>query len=161
PRRRVAVKLLHARTPSLSRRFEVEIATLARLSHPGIASILSAGEDGGQLYFAMELVEGERLDRRAATLPLRERLVLPARVCDAVHHAHQKGVIHRDLKPANVLVAGDQPKVLDFGIARVLDAAPGARATTSGYLVGTPAYMSPEQVEQADADARSDVYALG
>jgi eukaryotic-like serine/threonine-protein kinase len=164
PRRRVAVKILHAGTPAMSRRFQIEVQTLARLAHPGIAAIHAAGEDQGRLYFVMELVAGEPLDRRAAALGPAERLAVLARLADAVHHAHQKGVIHRDLKPANVLVCGDrgdQPKVLDFGIARLLDADPGERATASGYLVGTPAYMSPEQADQGEIDARSDVYALG
>jgi WD40 repeat protein/predicted Ser/Thr protein kinase len=161
PSRRVALKVLHAAAPDRSRRFELEIATLARLAHPGIAAIHAAGTDGGWLYYAMELVDGERLDRHAATLGLRERLALLARVCDAVHHAHQKGIVHRDLKPANILVRGDQPKVLDFGIARLLDADPESRATLAGQIVGTPYYMSPEQAAHEDVDARSDVYALG
>src|SRR5262249_43538812 len=148
-------------TEGMRRRFELEIATLARLQHPGIAAIYSSGSDGQRVYFAMELVAGERLDRHAARLPDAAKLELCARIADAVHHAHVKGVIHRDLKPANILVAGEQPKVLDFGIARLVDVPLDERATMTGVLVGTPAYMSPEQAGFGDADARSDVYALG
>src|SRR5262249_31721976 len=148
-------------TAAMRRRFEQEIATLARLQHPGIGAIYSSGTDGERLYFAMELVAGERLDRHAARLSDARKLALLPPVADAVHHAHVKGVIHRDLKPANILVDGEQPKVLDFGIARLIDVPLEERATMTGVLVGTPAYMSPEQATFGEADARSDVYALG
>ena len=123
---------------SMARRFELEMNILARLQHPGIAQIYDAGasdsEGHGDAYFVMELVRGPCLTDRTAELGVRERLELVARVCDAVHHAHQRGVIHRDLKPGNVLVdlAGGsgagrdtmgQPKVLDFGVATIVDAA--------------------------------------
>ncbi len=174
PRRRVALKVL--RSPFASeeerRRFEHEGRALAWLNHPGIATVYATGSAdagaGPQAYIAMELVRGERLDAYAARagLDARARLELLARLCDAVHHAHQKGVIHRDLKPGNVLVDADgQPKVLDFGVARVHDGEFEAvtRQTSAGELLGTLPYMSPEQVRADPAliDVRTDVYALG
>jgi tetratricopeptide (TPR) repeat protein len=154
------------------RRFEHEGMLLGRLKHPGIAQIYEAGTvetDQGPLPFlAMELVTGVPLHRHAEDhgLGLRDRLELFAKVCDAVQHAHQRGVIHRDLKPANILVdESGQPKLLDFGIARATDG--DLKATTlntgAGQLLGTVPYMSPEQVagDPRELDTRSDVYALG
>jgi WD40 repeat protein len=165
----VALKVIRAELagPSLRRRFELETNILGRLSHPGISRIYEAGADGDTCFFAMELVEGRPLTAHADARGLdpRARLDLLARVCDAVHHAHVKGVIHCDLKPANILVQEDgQPKVLDFGIAKIVDPDTALTgATLNGQIVGTPAYMSPEQTAcAAEAlDARSDVYTLG
>jgi tRNA A-37 threonylcarbamoyl transferase component Bud32 len=173
PRRTVALKVIKpglARSEVL-RRFEQEAQALGRLQHAGIAQIYEAGTAdtgfGPQPYFAMEFIQGESLGQYAEAhgLSTNERLGLMAEVCDAVHHAHQRGLIHRDLKPGNILVdANGHPKVLDFGVARVTDGGQQAtRQTDIGQLVGTLAYMSPEQV-QADpleVDTRSDVYALG
>ncbi|MFL6415778.1 MAG: protein kinase domain-containing protein, partial [Bryobacteraceae bacterium] len=173
PRRRVAVKIIkHAFAgPELLRRFEREAEVLGRLHHPGIAQIYEAatGESGGrpQPYFAMELIRGESLLRYAEEqqLSTRPRLELMIQVCEAVQHAHQYRVIHRDLKPANILVEeGGRPKILDFGVARLTESdTEVTRQTYVGQLVGTPAYMSPEQVgaEPQELDERSDVYALG
>lgn len=175
PRRSVALKVLRAglSTPELVRRFEFEADALGRLHHPGIASIYEAGVVGTQNhprpYFAMELVQGLPLDLwvESNRPTVRERLALAASVCDAVQHAHARGVIHRDLKPANILVRTDgtaHPKVLDFGVARATDPGAGlAEATQHGQLVGTLAYMSPEQLagEHDAVDIRSDVYGLG
>ncbi|MHC5064570.1 MAG: tetratricopeptide repeat protein [Planctomycetota bacterium] len=174
PSRRVALKVLRPglATPSLLRRFEHEAHVLGWLDHPGIARIFEAGtattEQGPQPFFAMELVRGEPATQHAEhmQLGLRERLELIARIADAVHHAHQKGVIHRDLKPGNVLVdESGQPKVLDFGIARVTDSDLDVTTmqTRTGELIGTLAYMSPEQLEgdPSAIDLRSDIYALG
>jgi eukaryotic-like serine/threonine-protein kinase len=175
PRRDVALKVIRpsAATPAMLRRFVREAEVLGRLQHPGIAQIFEAGtaDVGGgaeQPFLAMELVIGEPITdyARRAGLGLRERLDLIARLCDAVEHAHQRGMIHRDLKPANILVDGlGQPKILDFGVARAIDAGlPGATmATEVGTLIGTLAYMSPEQVggDPASVDTRSDVYGLG
>ena len=173
PRRRVALKVIRPgmASPELLRRFEQESQALGRLQHPGIAQIYEAGTAdtgfGSQPYFAMEFIAGQHLlyYAGARTLTVRERLELMARICEAVHHAHQRGLIHRDLKPSNILVdENGQPKILDFGVARVTDCdAHATRQTDVGQLVGTLAYMSPEQVlaDPLELDTRSDVYALG
>ena len=171
PRRVVALKVMRAgpANANLLRRFELECDALARLQHPGIAQIYESGAAhsafGTQPYFAMEFIRGAPLLEYAAGrgLGVRERLGLAIKVCEAVHHAHERGIVHRDLKPGNILVdEAGQPKVLDFGVARIADThLPGQ--TEAGQVVGTLAYMSPEQVlpGQAELDARSDVYALG
>jgi WD40 repeat protein/serine/threonine protein kinase len=171
PRRTVALKIIRTGLASatLVQRFTHEAQILGRLHHPGIAHVYEAGlAEDGQPFFAMEFIRGLPLDEyaRQTRLDLGARVGLLARVCDAVQHAHEQGVIHRDLKPANVLVdETGQPKVLDFGVARATDAdlLTGAGLTRTGQLLGTPNYMSPEQVaaNPAAIDRRSDVYALG
>lgn len=191
PRRVVALKVLQpgAASRQALRRFEHEAEVLARLEHPGIARLYEAGsfDDGAgpQPYFAMEYVDGKPLTEyaQAAGLDRTARIELMIRVCEAVEHAHQKGVIHRDLKPANILVSEaaerrsddatkrgpnaepGQPKVLDFGVARAVGGEAVARsmATMAGQIVGTLAYMSPEQARgnPEDVDTRCDVYSLG
>lgn len=174
PRRKVALKVIRAGIagPRLMRRFEFEAQVLARLEHPSIARIYDAGMidagTGAQPFFAMEYVEGLTLDTyiNRNRLSVRERLKLIAEICDAIHHAHQKGVIHRDLKPANILVdAAGRPRVLDFGVARATDADTNSATmrTDIGQLIGTVPYMSPEQLsgDPNDLDIRADVYALG
>ena len=163
--------------PSLLRRFEHEAQALGRLRHPGIAQVYEAGihqdASGRFPFIAMEYVEGPCITdyARRENLPARRRLELVVKICDAVQHAHQKGVIHRDLKPGNILVdegtkgEGGQPKILDFGVARLTDA--DIRTTTLrtdvGQLLGTIQYMSPEQAvgDPDELDTRSDVYSLG
>jgi serine/threonine protein kinase len=156
-------------------RFEMERQALALMDHPGIAQVHEAGEtETGHPYFVMEYVEGIPItafcDRERLRIP--ERLELFAQVCDAVQHAHQKGVIHRDIKPSNVVVANrdgtPSPKVIDFGIVKATtssdsDTMPGATVMTrEGMIVGTLAYMSPEQTgAPGDVDTRSDIYSLG
>jgi len=165
PQRPVAIKVLHARSGNALVRFKTEAQIMARLDHPGIARVLEAGDADGHPFLVMEHVDGETLDRYVEGVPLARRLALFVQICDAVHHAHLKGVIHRDLKPSNVMVRdGDRVVILDFGVARLADDAgitPGA--TRAGELLGTPLYMSPEQARlRADeVDARSDVYTLG
>jgi len=174
PRRTVALKVLKLAfcSPDSVRRFEHEGQFLGRLQHPGIAQIFEVGraetEAGPLHYFAMELVQGVPLTdyARSRNLSARQRLALVARLADAVQHAHQNSVIHRDLKPQNILVdASGQPKILDFGIARACDS--DVQMTTMhtdvGQVLGTLAYMSPEQAsgDPAAIDTRSDVYALG
>jgi tetratricopeptide (TPR) repeat protein/predicted Ser/Thr protein kinase len=174
PRRPVALKVLRPdlHSPDVHKRFASEGQLLGRLQHPGIAQVYQAGAAdsgrGPQPFFVMEYIQGRPLTEyaRAHELGLRQRLELLAKVCDAVHYAHEMGVIHRDLKPANILVdETGQPKILDFGVAHVTDS--DRRATTlctaAGQLVGTLAYMSPEQVsdDPKQLDGRSDVYALG
>jgi tetratricopeptide (TPR) repeat protein len=173
PRRTVALKVIKpgSAAPALLRRFEQESQALGRLQHPGIAQIHEAGTAdsgfGPQPYFAMEFIRGETLLRYAEAhqLSICQRLEVMAKVCDAVHHAHQRGIIHRDLKPGNILVdESGQPKVLDFGVARATDSDTQATDQTDvGQIVGTLAYMSPEQVlgDPLELDTRSDVYALG
>jgi len=173
----VALKVIRPGLASseLLRRFEHEAQVLGRLRHPGIARVYEAGihhgDEGAVPYIVMELIEGPSLLAyvRHASLELPAILRVFVLICDAVHHAHQKGVIHRDLKPGNVLVegAGDsvQTKILDFGIARVSDADTllTTLQTQAGQLIGTLKYMSPEQAagDPTDIDTRSDVYALG
>jgi len=175
PRRTVALKVMKHGIASRSalRRFEYESQILARLHHPGVAQVYEAGthDDGsGPVpYFAMEYVPNARPITQYATdkkLGTRERLELFGKVCEAVHHGHQKGVIHRDLKPSNILVdSHGNVKVIDFGVARGTDSdmAVTTLQTDVGQLIGTLQYMSPEQCEADphDLDTRSDVYALG
>ena len=171
--RRVAIKILKAGldTRQIISRFDAERQTLAMLDHPGIARILDAGAtERGRPFFVMDLIEGRPLIAYCDEhrLPISARLRLFESICDAVHHAHTKGVIHRDIKPGNIIVcdrgAHASPRVIDFGIARVLrdNAADDTRNTRRGQLLGTPAYMSPEQARgEVDIDTRSDIYSLG
>jgi serine/threonine protein kinase/tetratricopeptide (TPR) repeat protein len=173
-RRSVALKVIKPGMDSGSvvARFEAERQALAIMDHPSVAKVLDGGlTDDGRPYFVMELVKGVPLDEHCTRqhLGVRERLELFVRICEAVQHAHAKGVIHRDLKPANILVTYEDgrsvPKVIDFGIAKALNQQLASEAifTQIGQLIGTPEYMSPEQAEMSsqDIDTRTDVYALG
>lgn len=170
PERLVALKLLRgdAAVADSRSRFVREGRLLALLEHPGIARLYAAEvadtPAGPVPYLAMEYVPGADLLSHARNLPLRERIALLVAVCRAVHFAHTRGVIHRDLKPANLLVdAHGQPKVLDFGVAHVVDNGDGTLLTHAGEVLGTLPYMSWEQLggEAAALDPRSDVFALG
>ncbi len=175
PRRTVALKVIRADRVSEAarRRFEFEAEILARLQHPGIAQIYEVGtfnfDNEVTPYFVMEYIAGAQPLTSYANskkLNIQERLALFAKVCDAVRHGHQKGVIHRDLKPANILVDDTgEPRVIDFGVARAQDseAVLATMQTNAGQLVGTLQYMSPEQCSGSpdNIDVRTDVYALG
>jgi tetratricopeptide (TPR) repeat protein len=173
-RRLVALKVIKPGMDSrqVIARFEAERQALALMDHPNIARVLDAGTtEGGRPYFVMELVRGVPITRYCDEhrLTPRQRLELFVPVCQAVQHAHQKGVIHRDLKPANILVASYDgrpvPKVIDFGIAKAAGQPLTEHTLVTGFgtVVGTLEYMSPEQAElnQLDIDTRSDVYSLG
>ncbi len=173
-RRRVALKVIRLGmdTKQVVARFEAERQALAMMDHPNIARALDAGTtDQGRPYFIMELVRGIRITDYCdqEKLGTKERLLLFAKVCHAIQHAHQKGIIHRDIKPSNILVTlhdGEAvPKVIDFGIAKATE---GRLTDATVYtqlhqFIGTPAYMSPEQAEMSglDVDTRSDIYSLG
>lgn len=178
--RRVALKVMLFDSPASGRRqqrFEREILLASELRHPGIVTLYDSGvTSGGRLYFAMELVEGMPIDRYVGAglaerpapenlLPVPDTLRLFAKVCEAVRHAHQRGIIHRDLKPGNIVVDRDgEPHVLDFGLAKRIDAPIGPDLTLTGAWQGTIAYAAPEQVRQdrrAAEDTRTDVHALG
>ena len=192
PRRNVALKLLRSNILDVDvlKRFQNEAQVLGLLQHPGIAHVYESGvvevNRNKQPFLAMELIHGDRISLHAEKqdLSTRDRVELVARVCDAVHHAHQKSVIHRDLKPANVLVVCHhtatgsrsestrgfadsigQPKILDFGIARITDRDVQATSmqTEAGQIIGTLVYMSPEQLagDPENIDTRSDVYSIG
>ncbi|MCH2133203.1 MAG: serine/threonine protein kinase [Phycisphaerales bacterium] len=175
PKRRVALKVVKPGwlTEPVLRRFAFEAQVLGRLRHPNIAQIYEAGtftdQFGERPYFAMEYIPGAQMITeyvRRSNLTMEERLRLFTKVCDAVHHGHQKGVIHRDLKPENILVdSAGNPKIIDFGVARATDADAAIRTmqTSLGQIVGTLQYMSPEQCsgEPANLDTRTDVYSLG
>ena len=173
-RRKVALKIIKPGmdTKQVIARFEAERQALAMMDHPNIAKVLDAGAtESGRPYFVMELVRGipitEYCDQHR--LPIPERLDLFMQVCQAVQHAHQKGIIHRDIKPTNVLVTSldgvPLPRVIDFGIAKATGQSLTDKTLFTGFaqLIGTPLYMSPEQAELSavDVDTRSDIYSLG
>jgi eukaryotic-like serine/threonine-protein kinase len=173
-RRRVALKLIKPGMDSreVIARFEVERQALALMDHPNIARIFDAGTtESGRPYFVMELVRGIRVTDYcdSHSLSTRERLDLFVLISNAVHHAHQKGIIHRDLKPSNILVTVNDsvpvPKIIDFGIAKATQQPLTDKTlfTRFNQLLGTPAYMSPEQAEltSLDIDTRADIYSLG
>ncbi len=173
-RRRVALKIikLGMDTKSVIARFEAERQALAIMEHPHIARVLDAGAtEAGRPFFVMELVRGVRITDYCDqnNIETRRRLCLFIQICHAIQHAHQKGIIHRDIKPSNILITLHDgvpvPKVIDFGIAKATGNRLTDRTLFTAYeqIIGTPAYMSPEQAEMSglDVDTRSDIYSLG
>jgi len=165
--RPVAIKLLHQELAAAlgADRFLREIEIAARLQHPHILPLYDSGRAGGFLYYVMPYVEGESLrDRlqREKQLSLEDALKVTAEVASALAYAHSHGVVHRDIKPENIMLSGGSAVVADFGIARAISAAgEGQHLTQTGTVIGTPAYMSPEQATGSDEiDGRSDQYSL-
>jgi serine/threonine protein kinase/tetratricopeptide (TPR) repeat protein len=164
--RDVALKVLHAQWSEAvaSERFLREIKLAARLHHPHLLPLYDSGEASGALYYVVPYIEGGSLRdqlHREGRLPLGLALRLAREAAEALDYAHRQGVVHRDIKPENILIDERHAVVADFGVARALDAAAGSRLTHTGLLVGTPAYMSPEQASADPVDGRSDVYSLG
>ncbi len=173
--RTVAVKILPAQfasDPVRKQRFEREAKTISNLNHPNICVLHDVGHQDGVDYLVMECVEGETLTKRLEKGPLLLEQVLEfgVQIADAVDKAHRRGVIHRDLKPSNIMLTSAGAKLLDFGLAKsasplasvaTLSALPASPVTEEGTIVGTYQYMSPEQVEGKDLDARSDIFSLG
>jgi serine/threonine-protein kinase len=170
--RRVALKVLRPELTSVvgSERFAREIALVARLSHPHILPIFDSGTlpssgDAPVPFYTMPYIPGQSLRQRLDTvgqLPIEEAMIICRRVAEALQHAHEQGIVHRDIKPENILLPETGALVADFGIARALDAASGPRLTETGLVLGTPAYMSPEQgTGTSRLDGRADIYALG
>src|SRR5690242_12305663 len=176
--RDVAVKVLPehlSANPEIRARFEREAKTVSSLNHPNICTLFDVGKEGEIDYLVLELVEGETLAARLTRgpLPTPDVLRLGGQVADALDRAHRAGVVHRDLKPGNVMITKAGVKLLDFGLARATglsSAAPGTMTqsptmasplTAEGTLVGTFQYMAPEQLEGGEADARTDIWALG
>ena len=180
--RSVAVKVLPAADPDRRARFEREARSVAALSHPHICTLHDVGRHDGIDYLVMEFVDGVTLASRLSggALPIDEALRIGIEVASALDHAHRHGIVHRDLKPGNIMLArpgkttsgASHAKLLDFGLAKVIAADAGAAGpgvdltrsaplTTEGSLLGTPQYMSPEQIEGVGVDARSDLFAFG
>ncbi|MDA0811366.1 MAG: serine/threonine-protein kinase [Verrucomicrobia bacterium] len=168
--RTVAIKVLPPQVsgdPQFAERFVREARALAKLSHPNIVTIYDFGEtDGGMFYIVMEQVEGSDLRHalRSGTITLEIALKVVPQICDALHYAHQKGIVHRDIKPENILLEPDgRVKIADFGLARVVNSQlPEWSLTATEQLMGTVKYMAPEQLEGApDIDHRADIYSLG
>ena len=159
----VAIKTIapaFAAEPDFRRRFQREAQSAAQLNHPNIVTVFDFGEEDGLIYMAMELLEGRDLRDliRARDAHLGDKLAIMEQLCDGLGFAHAKGVVHRDLKPGNIHVQPNgQVKILDFGLARLGD----SDITRTGTVMGTPNYMSPEQIKGQKVDARSDVFSLG
>src|SRR6266446_10120566 len=175
--RDVAVKVLPtslSSDPSLRQRLDREAKAVSKLSHPHICALHDIGHQDGVDFLVMELVEGETLERRLTkgSLPADQTIRIAAQIADALARAHKLGFVHRDLKPANVMLTKTGAKLMDFGLAKHSGPAPLAAAltemtmeqaklTSEGMLVGTFQYLAPEQLEGKEADARTDIFALG
>jgi serine/threonine protein kinase len=174
--RTVAIKILPAHlcaSPEARQRFDREARTISQLSHPHICALFDVGHQDGVDYLVMEYLDGELLSDRLAkgALPLEQTLRIGIEIADALQRAHRQGIVHRDLKPANVMLTRSGTKLLDFGLAKVAAASPAegvltalptrANLTQEGTILGTVQYMAPEQLEGKEADARTDLFALG
>ncbi len=168
----VAIKVLHREVEQHAEsvaRFRREAEAASRLSHPNTVNVFDFGRtDSGSLYLAMEYVDGEPLSKRIANdgpMPFGRVASLIAQVADSLAEAHAAGIVHRDLKPENIVITSSRDeeaaKVLDFGLAKVFEGTVEAKVTSSGTIVGTPHYMSPEQIQGGEIDGRSDLYAIG
>ena len=161
--RDVAIKVLNSEItePEVLKRFRAEALMLARLSHPGIAVVYDLHQQDGDVFMVMEFVRGEtfqQLSERSGQLPLDQALALASQALDALAYAHRLGIVHRDLKPSNLMLADTgQVKVMDFGIARIVGS---EHLTGDGSMMGTPAYMAPEQVRGDEVDGRADLYSM-
>ncbi len=166
-KRRVAIKVFRPELANQAEagRFTREIEVAARLSHPNILALYDSGDADGLPYYVMPFVDGESLATRIyrdGELPIDEALRITRLVAGALQHAHDQGIVHRDIKPDNIMLSGDAVLVADFGIARAVDAISSDRLTATGLSVGTPAFMSPEQITgSAKLDGRADIYSLG
>lgn len=165
--RAVALKVIHAdvvRSPGMRERFYREARVAASVNHPNVCQIYDIGDDDGRVYLAMERLDGETLADRLTRgpLPLTEAVNVSLGVLGALDALHRRGIVHRDIKPANIFLTPHGVKVLDFGLARLLDeTASHTRLTHPGTILGTPRYMAPEQVRSAAVDERADLFALG
>src|SRR6516164_11464156 len=184
--RTVAVKVLPAHLtsdPDLRQRFEREARTISSLNHPHICALYDVGHHDGTDYLVMEFLEGETLADRLqrGRVPLDQVLKIGAEIAGALDKAHAQGIVHRDLKPGNIMLTKTGAKLMDFGLAKPaalngegsgglqvsgetltsMQRSPGTPITIAGSIVGTIQYMSPEQLEGKEADARSDIFALG
>ncbi|MFZ0449503.1 MAG: serine/threonine-protein kinase [Desulfatiglandaceae bacterium] len=164
--RNLALKVLRsdqAEDEEIVRRFVREAKAAGRLTHPNIVIIYDVGEDKGRAFIAMELLSGLSLENmiRKGPLPLKDAFFLAGQIAHALHYAHRKGVIHRDIKPSNIIIDGvGQVKITDFGIARVQDVALQEQ-TRTGEILGTPTYMSPEQIQGKKVGGSADLFSLG
>jgi serine/threonine protein kinase len=167
--RRVALKILPPRIstePAFAERFAREAQALARLSHPGVVTVIDLGQSGSLYYFLMEFVDGVNLRQMLQAGPLapRDALGLTLQICEALEYAHGEDIVHRDIKPENILVdKKGHAKIADFGLSKLLGAArPDVQLTLSNQVLGTMHYMAPEQIEKPlEVDQRADLYSLG
>lgn len=163
-KRYVALKFIRQGDPEYTRRFLTEARAQARVDHPNVAEVFEAGEVEGRPYIAMQLIEGSTLKERYGEMSIQEKVEVVAQVAEGLEAAHRLGLVHRDVKPGNVMVEEDgdgrlRPYLMDFGIARELES---PQLTVTGMVVGTPAYLAPEQAGgEGPVDRRADIYSLG
>ena len=165
-RAQVAVKVLRPELAAIlgATRFRREVEILRRLHHPNIVPLLDSSEAGSRLFYVMPFIAGDSLKARLAVegpLPVDDALAIGRDMAGAIDHAHGQDLLHRDITPANVLLHGGRALICDFGIARAIQTAGGESFSSSGLVLGTPAYMSPEQATGGEVDRRSDIYSLG